>query len=254
VKQPTPTVTPRGRASGGRRRRGGCARGPGGFTLLEVLIAITLTVALAAVVLPVSVSWLGAAGLDEAAPRLESALSLARADAQRRGVVLEIYAAAAADGTIELRSRELGVERTDADDVGVPAVQEGEAEDSGEETVLAELPLGVLLRRVNPGDLQEAGLDDVGVPGGTKGSAGNRDESDEARLVIALALPDGRIVAEEQAAELRAVGDDGRWSVLMINGWTGAVVSRAGVAAREDEASEPPEDPAERRREEAWPE
>jgi type II secretory pathway pseudopilin PulG len=245
VDQPTPSVKVRGRDMGGSRPPGDRSRCAGGFTLLEVLIAITLTVALAAVVLPVSMSWLQVAGLDEAAPRVEAALSLARADAQRRGIVLEVVAATSSDGALELRSRELIVESAGSGDFDESLEPNGISDETSEETLLAELPAGIVLRRVIPGELE---AEEFGAAGGLAedtSRAAPLAEKEEDELIIALALPDGRIIAEEQAAELRAVGSDGRWMVLTINGWTGAVVSRAGVAARDDEASEPPEDPAE---------
>lgn len=214
---------------------------PGAFTLLELMVALALAVVLAAVVLPVSLSWLPAAGLDEAPPRIESALALARADAQRRGVVVEIVAIETPGGITEIRARDVADENAEDE-------EENHARATGrrDETILAELPKGTKLRRA--GSEEEGGLppfeEEIEPAGAVQASGAGPIE-----IVLAIALPDGRIVAEG-GGELRVIGGDARWAALGINGWTGAVTARPGASAGDGDTDRgtqdlPPEDPAE---------
>ena len=208
-------------------------RSPRAFTLVELMVALALAVALAAVVVPVSLSWLPAAALDEAPARIESALALARAEAQRRGVVIEVVAVRTDRGITEIRARDLTTEEAEDDEASAAA------DGPLNETLLAELPEGTTLRRVGS---EDDGSDAPGLEAG----ADPTPEPAPLEMVLAIALPDGRIVVET-GSELRVIGADARWAALAINGWTGVVTARPGASGdRERETQDlPPEDPAE---------
>lgn len=76
-----------------------------GFTLLELLLVVALLAVVAVVVVPPAGAWLDKMAFRDSAKRLAAALRLARVDAMRRGVILEIYPAPKRTGVMVGKQR-----------------------------------------------------------------------------------------------------------------------------------------------------
>lgn len=68
-----------------------------GFTLAEVLIALSLALALMALVLPAALLRVGSAGFDETCRQVESAVERSRTEAIRTGEVIRLHSSTDAD-------------------------------------------------------------------------------------------------------------------------------------------------------------
>ena len=89
-----------------------------GVTLLELLVALGIVMALAAVAIPWTFGWLGGRELDNAEDRLAMQMMMARAAAREGGRAIEIVADQEdGSGNIEARWMQVDAGR-DADDVG----------------------------------------------------------------------------------------------------------------------------------------
>lgn len=178
--------------TGGRARRA--------LTLIEVMVALAVMAALAAVVLPAALSRVREAGVGEIGERIGGALVLACVEAQRRGEVLEVVAQGEGSGDLDLWLRPLD------------AAAEGEEEPRwiGDEP-LATLPAGV---RVAAGD----------------GARGDRVEA-----VVAVVLPDGTVEAGETL--ILEDGGGGRLEVRLSR-WDGRVtVERVAAGAADGDGA-----------------
>lgn len=191
-----------GGAESGRGRRGAGGGWRRALTLIELVVALVIALGLAAVVLPAAAGRLRAAGLGEVASRVEAAVVLACAEAQRRGEVLELVLVEDGGGEGALYVR---------------AVKEDERDEPawrpGMEEPLAELPGGVKLW---------AG------EGGTRGDGGEEG----AGRVLAVVLPDGTVVREVDPLIFEDA--EGRRVEVRIGAWTGRV-SVGGRRAEQDE-------------------
>lgn len=76
-----------------------------GFTLLELLLVVALLAVVAVIVAPPAGAWLDKMAFRDSAKRLAAALRLARLDAMRRGVIMEINLAPKRTGVLVGRQR-----------------------------------------------------------------------------------------------------------------------------------------------------
>lgn len=227
-------------AHGGRALRG---RG-GAFSILEILIAISLVALLAGLVIPISIGAIARASALEAQPRLEAAVAQARLEAARLSAPVRL--AAAAGGTA-VRIEALEITREDADvglmsplgapggeSAGLDGFQEGSVgaggAAAGEWVLLDEilLPNGIVLEP-RPEEGAGFGAEALGVftmssePG--QGDAVGGDAGEAKPWVFATALPDGRLEPGRDVivrAAARGDSDEARWSVQFA-AWTGGV-------------------------------
>jgi hypothetical protein len=228
------------RAGGGRGR----PERAGAFSILEILIAISLMALLAGLVIPISIGAIARASALEAQPRLEAAVAQARLEAARLSAPVRLAAAA---GGAAVRIEALEITRGDTD-AGVTPLPGGAAGDllgpglfqeapgaaggpaAGEWVLLDEilLPQGIVLeRRAEEAEGSGAGALSVFTMSSAPGeeSAVDGEASDAKPWVFATALPDGRLEAgREVVVRAAARGDSGeaRWSVQFA-AWTGGV-------------------------------
>lgn len=205
---------PRGRASPGSRRRAHAA----GFTLVEVAVALALLVMIGGLVFPTLAGMIGRASFSEGAARVESVASICRAEAMRRGQVIELVYRR--DG----RARPYLIGRRGEHAAPEPSDQ------ARDDTQHPEPWPAFLVEELPPGfDVRPA-------------PTGEDDAADEAppvadEIVIAVFLPSG---AASPGESLVVRSRDGREGVLSVNAWTGAV----RVSDKPDGAPSPPGDEA----------
>ncbi|MBC7771965.1 MAG: type II secretion system protein [Pyrinomonadaceae bacterium] len=231
---------------------------PRGFTLIEMLVVVLLIVMITAIVGPLAISEIGRTSMKEAERQVEAAAMLARADAQRRGAVVQLLARPADDLRgigVELISIDLTGEVTDAaESVAIPA-DAGDVSATGNPTSDADgingfnsprttssagnvkeksiliLPAGVQMRTALPqafGDGNRDSPEAFGNPGAA--IADGEDSSDETRgsselrapLPLCVFFPDGQIVA---SMPRYLISRSGRAVSIQINRWTGRVTA-----------------------------
>ncbi|MBX3358757.1 MAG: type II secretion system protein [Phycisphaeraceae bacterium] len=175
-----------------RQRGGGRA-----FTVIELVIAIALAVGLGAVVVPMTVSRMREAAYREGVERVGTAVMLGRAEAQRRGVIIEVRAGVSGDGSGLISLSEVAGEAAGSEEAEGPNVGRVIGEP-------VELPSGVTVGR----ERDPAGL-----------------EAEE--IVLTICLPDGRLIPSVESVVLAGAG--GRRGRIGINAWTG--VSRVDAVA-----------------------
>lgn len=203
-----------------------------GFTLIELMIALAIVAMLAGIVLPIGLSRLNADTFAQTQRQLESAVSIARADAQRRGVLMKLVAIEA-DGVTAVWS----VERNAAERRDRPARRE----------FILELPAGTGIEPAPvAAEEEEPGPEEEDKEERTEG--GERATGAEAGPVerpLCVLMPDGTVVAGSAMA-LR--GRDGTRARIGFNAWTGAlsftIIPRED-AEWEDLPGEPPPDAGE---------
>lgn len=219
-----------------------------GFTLLELAVVLTLLVALAALALPAVRSLTGAVLLDEAAERVRAELLIARAEAQREGLPVRVWAERVENGGWRVLSRRLSVSEDvvtlDAGSLLLPEPRAGAAAGNPADPslagrVLVTLPSGVRIA------LPEAGME-MGMGVGSVAGADDAlplpfadeeptpEEPEERRLELAVFLPDGSAM---ESRSLDVVDPDGERRRLVISRWSGlARVERVGPPGGEAEA------------------
>jgi len=243
-----------------------------GFTLIEMLVVVLLIVLIAAIVGPLAISEIGRTSMKEAEQQVEAAAMLARADAQRRGAVVQLLARPADEVRgigVELISIDLtsdGASHGSGDEsagrledglgAGADSTTPGKAGDTSggagvkvsgglvrEKSILI-LPLGVRMQSVlvdteeasNGGSLDAPGRLDAG--GGRKSdSAGEGVDAADALMPLCVFFPDGQIVA---STPRYLVSRSGRAVSIQINAWTGRVTATTveKPGARDESANE----------------
>lgn len=179
-----------------------------GFTLIEVMIALAIVAMLAGIVLPIGLSRLNADSFIQTQRQLESAVSIARADAQRRGVLMKLIAVEA-QGVVAVWSVEFG-------EAGGGA--RGEMPKRRE--FVLELPSGA---GVEPAPAAEDEAEDTEEEEDERprpAAAGAEAEAAPVERALCVLMPDGTVVAGE-AMVLR--GRDGKRVRIDFNAWTGAL-------------------------------
>lgn len=184
-----------------------------GASLLEVLVALGIVVAISAVVVPWSFGWLGGRELDSAEDRLAMQLMMARAAAREKGRPVEIVA-----GSRGVEARWLEDASEESYDGEADGRADGrslfrESPESGRgfrasinaEWAVFELPDGVAIDLAQSSDADGADVPDAtdldrvasdskaaGARGSANGGAGGG--SDGAPQTLAIFLPDGTVI------------------------------------------------------------
>src|SRR5262245_41465311 len=176
------------------------------FTLLEVIITIALLLVLSAIALPIAMSFERRAAFRETMEHVGAGVAMARAEAQRRGVALELFAEPRQGRTV------LAVRRLAA---GAPAETDSEhdTKDAGE--VIVEMAEGYGLSRSRPGGAVVVGETATAAP---------------TLFVMAVFWPNG---AADIGGVFYVTGDAERAAEVHINAWSG------GATVQEIELVEP---------------
>src|SRR5438552_3063359 len=85
------------------------------FSLIEVLVALSLVILLAALVLPAMRGFSDAAVFRETCDQFSSAVSVCRSEAQRRGTTMELVTRLGSDGRVSLVGRAAHTEEAKSD-------------------------------------------------------------------------------------------------------------------------------------------
>lgn len=212
--------------AGRRSGRRGAARA---FTLIEVVIALGLVLLLGGLALPTLIGLTSGASLSESESRVESVAAICRAEAMRRGQVIELAARENADGVTVLLGRR--ADSAPVSGAGDAPDGDGAASDPWPAFLVEELPRGCAViedvaERESTGRAEDGGRAGPGAEDG--GSAAPRKE-----VLIAAFLPSGA-AAVRGATKLRA--KDGREASIGVNSWTGTVRVTPSAPKREEES------------------
>lgn len=176
-----------------------------GFSLIEILVAMAIMVMLAGIVLPIGLSRLNANSFSATQRQLASAVSIARADSQRRGMLLHLVAVESVNG-VAIWSIERPVER---DTDSLPR-----------RSFLLELPGGAKFAELPRDEWEEdpdAEAEDIEEQREDV-SREDEDETERSERTICVLMPDGTVVPAEP---LVLVGRGGERARIDINPWTG---------------------------------
>jgi prepilin-type N-terminal cleavage/methylation domain-containing protein len=192
------------------------------FTLLELLVALAVLVAVSGLALPSLLGRLEGSRLDSALSQFGASVVMLRAQAQERGLALEL----------------LTTLRDGAEELGARTLDHATAEETRGESApirnVATLPIGLELSTENPmapARMSEEPNTSSALPRASQALA-------EARR-LAVFMPDGTVIASGPV--YLKVAD--RVFELVFNTWTGGVRSRE--IHQETEATEEIEPPAE---------
>lgn len=180
------------------------------FTLLEVMVAIALTLLIASLVFAVTASAVRETAVREAVGQTSAAMGLARAEAQRRGRVVEVLARPA-DGAPD--QWELATLVWDQAQVAGQANPREVAQPDKVQVDAIELPRGIRVRVAQPPETADG-----------ESTAEGREAVEpgvDPALVLAVFLPDG----SGSMLERELVGAEGPPVRLVMNRWTGEVSS-----------------------------
>jgi type II secretory pathway pseudopilin PulG len=220
-------------------------RSPGAFTLLELLIVIVLLISIGAIITPFTIGGMDRSAFDDAQRHYEGAVMMARAEAQRRGVVLELVARSDSGGST-LCTREVEQQSRGEQGADGGAEQSRASVGVGENELLA-FSAGISVSDVDPTLKTEPdqGQQDPAMPDGTGSNVSGTGpaSSPSGEIVLGLFFPDGQI---EPAAPRFLVGAADRVARMEINRWTGAVVASVVVhdPKSDGESEKQPEGPA----------
>ncbi len=181
------------------------------FTLLELLIAVALVAMVAGIVLPVGVSRLAADRFDQAQRQLASAVIIARADAQRRGVIVRL--------TVRQDERGATLWSEEAETVGSGEQRRGERSRPARSEFVLDLPRGVRFALMPAEDDQAADAErndrdaerDDNEPEFVEGTGGG---------TLCVLLPDGSVLMPRDLLMVFDAGDR-REARVRLNRWTG---------------------------------
>ncbi len=211
-----------------------------GFTIVELMIVVTLLVAITGIVMPSILGRLAGSIADSAIDRIEATAIVCRARAQQEGRALRLTARRRPDGSAGIYIEAIGTRGAGrqsledglyADGQQPPDEFERRTADPGSTFPEYVLPDGYVLTRQPPSDDEEGpfvdpqrehdrtgrssdfGPLDGESLGGPRGGVG------QIRLTIAVFLPDGTALAE---TPLYLLGDDVTFAIE-INRWTGGL-------------------------------
>lgn len=196
------------------------------FTLLELLIAIALVAMVAGIVLPVGASRLAADRFDQAQRQVASAVIIARADAQRRGVIVRL--------TVRQDERGATLWSEEAESAGLGEQRRGERPRPARSEFVLDLPRGVRFALVPAEDDQTADAErndrdaerDDNEPEFAEGAGGG---------TLCVLLPDGSVLMPRDLLMVFEAGDR-REVRIRLNRWTGEAAFTPFVRAE----GEPP--------------
>lgn len=201
----------------------GAARGRGAFTLLEILIALAIVVALLALVAQPLARRLGDSRFRETLSQIEAAMMLVRADAQRNGSAIEVFARDGRAG-FQLLGREVDFGQ------GAPPEDESSGQGTAHERLVFELPAGFVIGESElssaPRKAESEGMAPPPVPVDEESGAGG--DADPAGAVVVF-LPDGS--AARGTGSGVVTDRAGRRAEMKVNTWTGRVEVVPGAPA-----------------------
>lgn len=241
-------------------RRGMAIQRPRGFTLLEAMLALVLMMCLAGLTVWSFSAALSQRGVSEAGSRIEAAVSMGRAEAQRRGEALELVAVSGQGGgrlvvrpvtqsagpsergsVTGLSSGTRAHRDTGNRRVSDPTDSEGASETrSTRVSEIARLPDRVVVESVR----SSAGGETTGTStgSGVSSAPGVAPASDaplapQEEVILAILWPTGHTTPRGQAV-VRGPGGESR--SILIDQWTGVcrVEALIGVEPGEDQDSE----------------
>ncbi len=189
-----------------------------GFTLIEVMIALALVLALTALVWASLAPLRDRVAMDEACAMVADGVEQARSMASGSNQVLEVRASIGATA-LEIQARAIA-----------PAEEEGLDEGAGRGGSVSESDersWSVLVRIVGSFAREDPMASESGSESGARQAATLAD--DEPELVsIGIVLPDGSAVP---GVPLRLKDADGRWSVVRVGTWTTRIEVEEASAA-----------------------
>lgn len=189
-----------------------------GFTILEILIALSIVIAIGALAMPSLWGLSSSVRMREAGRIVTDAVAEARTEAQKRGVAIRMQTKTTAEGRTVLVGEAASV-RTALEDLRQDATTDDGGASSEKRVpalVWAELPEGCTLAR----EMDEAGEEGAG---GLELSAEQKAGLPRWLWVV---LPDGA-VSSEGSSTLKGPGD--RRASVVVNKWTGLVRVREEV-------------------------
>lgn len=193
-----------------------------GFTIFELLVVLAITALLAGIVLPIGVSRLAADRFRQTQSQLASAVIIARADAQRRGVMVRLVAVQDERGT--------ALWGEDADSGERLTGDAGEEDDAPRRTFVLELPSGVVFEDLPVGeDESEEEPEEA-----DRNGPGEEPEGQLVRVLCVL-MPDGHVAPGREV--LLVAGD--RAARVQLNMWTGEVTFEPFVRVADDDDAPP---------------
>ena len=202
------------------------------FTLLELLIAMAIVIALAGLIAPIGLARLTSAEFEQSRYTLETTLMLARAEAMRSGEPVTVLVGGPAAGPSRLFAGKLGVETS-----GVGLTEEmKQAPAPG--PVMEETDLPGAVRLVFDDPSVEPGKGSESEPASdSKSPAADQTTESTSRAAVVVFLPDGRASGVRPCWMMDGAGSA---AAVTINSWTGAV-SVARVEVWSEDAPKKPE-------------
>lgn len=182
-------------------------RGCAGFTLIEVMIALLLVIALAAVAWASLSPMRNRVAMDEACAMVAAGIDQSRAMAASSNQVLEVRASIAPDA-LEIQTR--------------PIAASNEDRDRADE----ERPWAVLVRITGSFAREE--------PSSEMGSEAGMTDGEPEHVSIGVVMPDGSMVP---GVPLRLKDSEDRWTVVRVGTWMTRLEVEA-AAASSDGASD----------------
>ena len=198
----------------------------------ELLVAIALLLMIAALVVPISVSYFAAASFDEAGSQVAAVMAMARADAQREGKPVQIALKADSAGAWHVvRLPDMPPQTVagapidyEARTASVDAALGNDASSKPLET-LATLPAGVQVARVHKPDSgsdndSSDATETASSADGSPSSTNSADGSAGGGFLIATFMPDGEPTG---CAPWTMTDSRGRCLRIAVDPWTGQV-------------------------------
>lgn len=208
-----------------------------GFSIIEVLIALSIVVAIGALAMPNLVGMSKTVRMQEAGRIVEDAVAEARTEAQRRGVAIRLHAETTPDGRTILVGKAASVH-------DVVRERLGGGEESKTSTSAVPGPFGVNQALVWAQLPEGCSLDTDAVTSDSDLNAGasqgwEPSDAQKANLPkwLWVVLPDGAVSSEHQST---LKGPGSRRAALVVNRWTGSVRVRelaAGNITKDEPAT-----------------
>lgn len=216
--------------------RAGCR---GGMTLVELLIALTLMVAVAGLALPNMFSILARSTAEEGRRQALAALASARAEAIGAGEPVRVVAERREDGW-RLRAEAVQAEGETAGARGAGGMP-GDLEELWRPETVALLPRGWVALAPGGGGAGEG----VGDPGAGRGSGGAQPVEAVEPVELVMFLPDGGAIRPAERPRFAAgMGAGARQFALKVDRWSGRATLEEQARGGRGGGDEPEEDEA----------
>lgn len=209
------------------------------FTLLEVVLAIGILLALVSLTLPLMTGLSANVRFKEASRTIENATAMARADAISSAGPVALVARERSNGQVELRGVKLdSLPKRSADEVASRITEQSEVPPtSSRGEVYAHLPDGVKVQLPENGGDIGTDSDDIWGAGVTTGEqssllAGISTQISNAvarEVVLAVMLPNGGARSDSTYVLRDRVG---REATIHVNSWTGVATVDAPIDPR----------------------